>query len=428
MGINDREKIMSMKRAWFVITLGLVFITRPTTFVRAESGPDPIFEKASPITMAELAKRPIHGVWAGEVSDYAPGLYKGELKPSPPHADQNPKKAIIVAWEKSPQRFVFSHETSYCPWMELPNGVGLCNQFFEGNMGWAELFNNLGRKERNSFVDIVQSGPDRAWVRWNYFCVNMNDDSRPALRGVEDYIAYPNGLVWRRLTYRSLMPDKVEGYSWQPIDFFALAPNGSEWRDLFAKSPQGDYCVGIIADAYSNKTYRKFWSDAGKPRREGDDELLWQIAKSKGFLMIMPFKNGWEFVVLGEAGGFPAAKSQVVDHDYRGTGGWNWGAVRWDHWPVGWLNSQTHDYKPGSPYPYHFGPFSHYLVPFRLTDGSQYDKACQDMTHNRWSARRVFYTLSGVGGDLPSLRRLARQWLDQGEQCADSTSVKELKP
>ena len=36
-------------------------------------------------------------------------------------------------------------------------GVALCNQFFEGNNGWAELFNNNGRRERNSFMDVVQA-------------------------------------------------------------------------------------------------------------------------------------------------------------------------------------------------------------------------------------------------------------------------------
>ena len=97
-----------------------------------------------------------------------PGHYTGALTPSPPHADLNAKKAIIVVWKGHSHRFVFSHEASYDPWMELPNGLGLCNQFFEGNFGWAELFNNKGRQEQNSFVDIIQSGPERVWVRWNY--------------------------------------------------------------------------------------------------------------------------------------------------------------------------------------------------------------------------------------------------------------------
>ena len=55
----------------------------------------------------------------------------------------------------------------------------MCNQFFEGNMGDAELFNIMGRKEKNSFVDVIQSGPERVWVRWNYFAVNMKDDAQP---------------------------------------------------------------------------------------------------------------------------------------------------------------------------------------------------------------------------------------------------------
>src|ERR1039458_6837441 len=53
-----------------------------------EFGPDPIFEKPAPITMAELAKMKIEGVRAVEVSDYIFGNYQGALAPSPPHAGQ----------------------------------------------------------------------------------------------------------------------------------------------------------------------------------------------------------------------------------------------------------------------------------------------------------------------------------------------------
>ena len=122
---------------------------------RAADGPDPIFEKPEGVTMAELAKRPAEGVSAVEVSDYAPGHYAGPLAPSPPHADLNARKAVVVLWKDHPQRFVFSHEASYCPLLELPSGAAMCNQFFEGNLGEAELFNNMGRKEKNSFVDIM---------------------------------------------------------------------------------------------------------------------------------------------------------------------------------------------------------------------------------------------------------------------------------
>ena len=393
------------------------------------TGPDPVFAKPEPITLAELAKKTPSGVMAAEVSDYAPAHYHGDLSPSPPHADHNPQKAIIVIWKDHSHRYVFDHEASYDPWMELPNGVGLCNQFFEGNFGWAELFNNNGRKERNSFVDIVQSGPERVWVRWNYFCVNKDDDSAPALRGTEDYITHPNGLVWRRLTYTSLMPEDPKGYSWQPIDFFALAPAGTTWKDLFPRDRKhGDYLVGTVLDAYSPKRYSVFWDDEGKPRRDGDASLLLEISHSRGFVLVMPFKEGFMFTVMGGASGFPSEKSQVVDHSFNDTGGWGWGASRWDHWPVGWLNSQTHHYKPGSPYPYSFGPFSHYIVNHPVKDAHvDFPEEARDMVLNRWTEQHVYYTLTGVAHDLESIRRLARQWLDQGHRCARPESIAALR-
>ena len=394
-----------------------------------ETGPDPLYEKPLPVKGSELGAHAPAGVSAVEVSDYDICGYKGELKPSPPHADMNPNDAVIISWQGKPHRVVFSHESSYDPWMELPNGVNLCNQFFEGNNGWAELFNNNGRKTRNSFVNIVQAGPGRVWVRWNYFCVNMDDDSHPALRGTEDYIAYPNGLMWRRLTYETMMPGEPNGYSWQPIDFFASAPNGTEWRDLFPRDEKhGDYLVATALDAFSEKRYDVFWDDNGKPRRNGDAALLLEISHSRGFAMVMPFKAGYLFTILGAASGFPSEKSQIVDHSFNDTGGWGWGAARWDHWPVGWLNSQTNNYKPGvSKYPYSFGPFSHYIVNHPLKDGSKdYAREANDMELNHWSERHVYYTLTGMAKDMESIRKLARRWLEQGRTCAKPESIAAL--
>ena len=390
------------------------------------TGPDPLYDKPAPMKMAELEAAIPPGVSAIEVSDYSICGYKGELKPSPPHADMNPNDAIIISWKGKPHRVVFGHEASYDPWMELPNGVGLCNQFFEGNKGWAELFNNNGRKMRNSFVNVIQSGPGRAWVRWNYFCVNKDDDSHPALRGTEDYIAYPNGLMWRRLTYETMMADKPEGYSWQPIDFFAVAPNGTEWRDLFPRDEgHRDYLVASALDAFSERRYDVFWDDNGKPRRHGTAELLLEISHSKGFAMVMPFKAGYLFTILGAASGFPSEKSQIVDHSFSDTGGWGWGAARWDHWPVGWLNEQANDYKPGvSTYPYSFGPFSHYMVNHPLKDGAKdYGREANDMDLNRWSERHVYYTLTGVANNMQSIRQLAKRWLEQGQACTRPESI-----
>lgn len=247
------------------------------------SCPDPVFETPTPLSMAELGQRTTEGVSAAEVHDYVFGNYRGELKPSPPHADVNPKRAVVVFWKDQVQRFVFSHEASYCPWLELANGAGMANQFFEGNLGDAELLNDPGRKERNSFVDVIQRGPHRVWVRWNYFCVNMNDDGRPRLRGIEDYIAYPNGLVWRRTKYESLMPDQVVGYSTQPVELFGVAPAGASLRDLFPHDAEhGDYHTHSAVDVYAGRRYDIYWDEQGKVRRRGDDAALAAISRSLG--------------------------------------------------------------------------------------------------------------------------------------------------
>ena len=392
------------------------------------AGPEPMYEKPAPRSVAEL-ERKSPGVSAVEVNDYSPCGYKGELKPSPPHADGNPQKAVLVSWANKKHRLVFSHEASYVPWIELPRGMGLCNQFFEGNHS-AELFNDNGRKERNSFIDIVESGPDRAWIRWNYFCVHPDRNAHPVLRGTEDYVSYPNGLVWRRLTYETLKPGDSDGYSWQPIDFFCPAPAGSTWGDLFNPDPDHhDYFVGSVIDAYSNKRYDKFWDDAGRPRRIGDAALLLEISRSRGLAMIVPFRSGYLFTILGAASGFPSERSQVVDHSFDDTGGWGWGSAKWDHWPIGWLNSEVHAAQPGSPYPFHFGPFSHYItaIDHPIKNAKvDFKKETENMDLNRWAESHVYYTLTGMRPDIDSIRRLARQWLDKLVDCTKPESVADL--
>jgi hypothetical protein len=165
--------------------------------------------------MSELGRTGTTGVSAIEVTDYVYGGYQGDFS-SPPHADVNPKRAVVIIWKDFPYRFVFSHEGSYCPWFELPSGAALCYQFFEGNAGWAELFNDWGRKERNSFVDVLESGPRRVWVRWTYFGVNMKN-GEPAFRGSEDFWAYPNGLILRPPKYDTLKPGDARGYAREPL-------------------------------------------------------------------------------------------------------------------------------------------------------------------------------------------------------------------
>ncbi len=398
----------------------------------AGDGPDPILEKPAPVTMAELARRPATGVSAWEVSDYAPARYSGRLAPSPPHADGNAGKAVVIVWKDRAQRFVFSHEASYCPILELPDGAGMCDQFFEGNLGEAELFNAPGRRERNSFVDVIQRGPDRVWVRWTYFAVNLNDDARPRLRGTEDYFAYPNGLVLRRMTYESLMPDDVVGYSTQPVELFGVAPAGARLADLFPRDPQhGDYPTLAAVDLYGDRRYEVYWGDDGAVRRQGDDATLAAIARSPGCALVLPYRQGLLFAVLGRATNFPAGINQLIDHSTPGAeGGAGWGAGRWDHWPVGWLNSQGSGWTLGSPYPYSFGSIGQFFVPAGKPIRSfwrDYSANCRDMNLNRWTARQVCYVLLGAARRWEDVRRIGRSWLDRGAACARPESIADLE-
>jgi hypothetical protein len=397
-----------------------------------QDGPLPEFEKPRPITMAELAGQTTTGVSAVKVCDYSPGRYTGDLTPSPPHADMNPKKAVIVHWKAHSHRFVFSHEASYCPLLELPSGAAMCNQFFEGNLGDAELFNNLGRKERNSFVDVIEGGPQRVWVRWTYLCVNMQDDTEPRLRGTEDYFAYPNGLVLRRAYYESLMPTKVAGYSTQPVELFGVAPAGSGISDLFSQDAEhGDFRTLTVMDLYSDRRYDIFWNDQGKVRRGGNDAELAAISASQGYALVLPFREKLLFAALGPASGFPAGKSQLMDHSTPGAeGGAGWGTGLWDHWPIGWLNSQTSYWKPGSQYAYSFGSAGQFFVPEgkRIRNfWADYSALCEDMEFNRWTERRVLHVLLGSADNWDEIHRIGRKWLDLGSDCTRPDNVAGLR-
>jgi len=367
-----------------------------------------------------------------EVNDYSPGKYPGSLKPSPPHADLNPHRAVVIDWPALSQKFVFSHEASYCPYIELPSGAGMSNQFFEGNLGEAELMNNLGRKEKNSFVAIVEETADRVWVRWTYFAVNMHDDTQPRLRGTEDYFAHANGLVLRRASYVSMMPSELIGYSTTPVELFGIAPPHASLASLFeADRTHGDFLVHTAMDLFSDRRYDIFWDEAGHVRRAGDDSTLEAIAQSKGFALVLPFRDGLLFAVLGEASGFPAENSQLIDHCTPGAmGGAGWGVGRWDHWPIGWLNSQTSHWKSDSPYSYSFGSIGHFLVPAgkRIrTFWDDYSALCKDMDFNRWTEKRTYCVLLGKAPDWESVRRIGRQWLEKGARCQNPASLADLR-
>ena len=293
----------------------------------------------------------------------------------------------------------------------------MCNQFFEGNMGNAELLNSMGRKEKNSFVDIVQSGPKRVWVRWSYLAVNMSDDSQPRLRGTEDYIAYCNGLVWRRMTYESLMPNEMIGYATDPVELFGVVPVGSTIKDLFPRDAEhGDYLTHTVLDLYSNKRYDIYWDERARSAAAAttDDGGHHGVA---GLCLGPAFPRQVALCRAGRSQRFPSRKNQLIDHCTLGAeGGCAWQQGLWDHWPIGWLNSQTSFWKPGSSYAYSFGSVGQFFVPEgkRIKSFSKdYPELCKDMAFNRWTASRVSYVLLGAAADVgrrpPHRPQLARQ-------------------
>ena len=234
------------------------------------------------------------------------------------------------------------------------------------------------------------------------------------------------------MTYESLMPNSAVGYSQQPVELFGVAPVGKLIKDLFPRDVErGDYHTHAVLDVYSDRRYDLYWGEKGEVRRRGDDSTLAAISESPGRALVLPFGDGMLFAVLGDAAGFPAKKNVFIDHCTPGVkSGSEWGTGLWDHWPIGWLNSQTSFWKPGSPYAYSFGSVGQFFVP----EGKQYvsfwtdhTRYSHDMELNHWTARRVFYVLLGVADDWEDVRRIGRSWLDKGRECAKPESIADLK-
>jgi hypothetical protein len=337
--------------------------------------------------------------------DYVFGGYKGDFV-SPPSADGNPRRAVIVDWTARPEKLVFWHEASYCPIFELSDGSGACFQFFEGNDGWAELFNQFGRMEKNSFVEIVERGPQRVHVRWTYFGVHQQSGER-AYRAVEDFYCLTNGLVLRRQAYQSLMPKRHEGYAREPIELIGMCPVGKLWKDILTTNNEtGERHALAALDPFSDNRYDVYWRPKegtlweATPRRDGS---TWkEIDDAAGVVIAIPMRAGSPFCAFGTASGFNAKTTRLKEHTFSNTEGGNWISSCWDHWPVGWINSQAHvvDASSLGKYPNHFSPagMDFFAVP------------------NEEVARGEYWSLIGVGGhDLEAVRRLARCWLELGD-------------
>lgn len=416
-----------MRRVLIAIVLGVALKTLGGTFEEpagAAGSPsaraiyNAPFQMSPPLSMAELKKLQLAGVSAFELTDYVYGNYAGDF-PCPPHADLNPKRAILVCWKQLPYRLVFSKEASYCPWLEFASGAACSFQFFEGNGGWAELFNQWGRQERNSFVDVLESGPNRVWIRWIYFGVNLVK-GQPAYRGIEDFWAYPNGLILHRQSFTTLLPGKHHGYAREPIELIGLCPVGKKWSDVLRPTDRpGERHALAALDPFSEKRYDVYWTLKRNAlwesthRREG---CSWrELDDAAGIVLVLPLREGSPFVSFGDASGFSHDSTRIKEHTFGDTGGLGWGSSSWDHWPIGWVNSQGHvmDAQSAKRYPNHFSPagMDFFALP------------------NEQVERRNYFSLIGVGGkDMEPIRRLARGWLESGARgTADPEMIKRLR-
>ena len=220
---------------------------------------------------------------------------------------------MVVFWKDHHERFVFSHEASYCPILELKSGAGMCNQFFEGNLGDAELFNNPGRKERNSFVDIIQQRPRPRLGSLDLF-LREHERRQPGPACAEPRTTSPIPTGWSsaKMSYESLMPDETIGYSTQPVELFGVLPVGSLFKDLFHRdATHGDSHIHAVLDLYGDRRYDVFWSENGQVRRSGDDATLAAISRSAGCALVLPFKEKLLFAVFGPASWFPGGEEPV---------------------------------------------------------------------------------------------------------------------
>ena len=311
-----------------------------------------------------------------------------------------------------------------------------------------ELFNQYGRLERNSYVDIIESGPKRVWLRWTYFDTDLEGDP-PVVRGTDDFVSYTNGIIWRRQTYRSFYPNRDTAQCASPLDFFAAIPAGVRYWQLMRRDKKhGDYLVGAFVDVYSHKQYNVYWNTCDKvtwdgsyyARRTGAEWFV-DIERSPGRAVVQAFRDGLAYCTFGDASGYPATRTQLWDNSHPDTSPCNWGNVKMIHWPIGWLTGAMQkargmgvlgSYNDIMMYPYHIDTLSMCFVtkPFPMTAKARswpnIRKDWSNKAQERWVEDRVFYCIHGAEQNFQAIRRTSQKWLDKGTNCTRPESVEDL--
>ena len=193
----------------------------------------------------------------------------------------------------------------------------------------------------------------------------------------------------------------------------AMCPKGKLWFDVLQPGTEsGESHPLTVLDVFSTNRYDVFWKrkegtlSGASPRRTGCEWKL--LDDSRGTVLMTRLREGSAFCVIGDAGGFRHEFTRIKEHTFKDTGGIGWVSQSWDHWPIGWLNSQAHEVDAESlkKYPNHFSPSG--LDLFALK--------------NEEVNGRDFYSLLGADSDDETVRRVARAWLE-----SKATNVADLK-
>jgi len=323
-------------------------------------------------------------VYATIDENYRFGDYTGLLTPSPPHADNNPARAVVVTWNDKPYKFVFWHEAAYTPFWELSDGSGLTCQYFEGEGDTeGDLWCPHGRKESVSNVALLENGPNRVHVRWWY--------NPGSVTAQEDYYFYPNGLCWRKMKV-------VGGESNECFEMMIMNRVGDYYRDNVPGPENGIYKLVTMLDVYSFKK-REYWDDKSKT---GASKSEIEDAAAKVFRVHLNDLD--PFAIYGDGiTAFIGTDDKIVEI---------WDSWAYKHhftcWPIGWSWSTSED---GG-----FGTYPSVVCPIGL-DSARYSHAGDS----------PMVWLFGVS-DAPDdeLRELAKAFVESPDVMTNPDVVKDL--
>jgi len=396
--------------------------------VRAGDGPDPIFEKPEPVTMAELGHTNCGGRHGLRGQRLCSRPLRGSLTPSPPQCRPEPPEGRCRPVERQPPAFVFSHEPLLSAAGVAQRPPPCATSFFEGN--WrSRAIQQYGRKEKT----VSSTSSERAAARLGtveLFRRQYERRRETPLRGdgglqspIPTGWSCPDDLI--RVSCRM----RVIGYSRQPVELFGADAAAMLIKDLFPPIPSTATTIPTPRwTSTQDLRYDIYWGN-----RRGS--TFWRRRYARGpsharrLCSGLPFRDNLLFAVLRQRQWFscPRRASDRPLHA-NAEGGCAVGDGTLGSWPIGWLNSQPSFGSRGRRTLIASDRWA-VLVPDgkRIKSfGADYRSTARTMELNRWTHTRSLMVLSGAarrGSDVPRIGRVG----SQGSECAKPESIADLK-